>query len=198
VPENLTIKPEALEPLFAAWQEPEKHRVKRADGEGAEVRKGPRPSSITIAQNLRAAVRKWRDSFYFGVSETTRYLLNHWFGRAHDRRESGGPKEFRYYFCQREAIERFIHLKEVRQLEQLSQVVAEFGGANAPLLAADTNVFLAKPNALSKRSSAARGIPSRSDQPGGDSRRTACGARMKSYSPFDEPWNTVHCAVSDE
>jgi hypothetical protein len=32
MPENLTIKPEAFEPLFAAWREPEKHRVKRADG----------------------------------------------------------------------------------------------------------------------------------------------------------------------
>lgn len=133
--ENLTIKPEALEPLFAAWEEPVKHRVKRADGEGAEVRKGRRPSSITIAQNLRAAVREWRDNFYFGASETTRYLLNHWFGRAHDRRESGGPEEFRYYFCQREAIETFIYLKEVRQLERLSQVVAEFGGANAEIAA---------------------------------------------------------------
>lgn len=135
MPENLTIKPEALEPLFAAWEEPEKHRVKRADGEGAEVRKGRRPSSITIAQNLRAAVREWRDNFYFGASETTRYLLNHWFGRAHDRRESGGAEEFRYYFCQREAIETFIYLKEVRQLERLSQVVAEFGGANAEIAA---------------------------------------------------------------
>lgn len=135
MPENPTIKPEALEPLFAAWEEPEQHRVKRADGEGATVRKGRRPSSITIAQNLRAAVREWRDNFYFGASETTRYLLNHWFGRAHDRREFGGPEEFRYYFCQREAMETFIYLKEVRQLERLSQVVAEFGGANAEIAA---------------------------------------------------------------
>jgi len=72
MPEQMTIKPEALEPLFAAWEEPEKHRVKRADGEGAEVRKGRRPSSITIAQNLRAAVKEWRDNFYFGASDTTR------------------------------------------------------------------------------------------------------------------------------
>ena len=44
--EQMTIKPEALEPLFAAWEEPEKHRVKKSDGEGAEVRQGRRPSSI--------------------------------------------------------------------------------------------------------------------------------------------------------
>ncbi|HZL79818.1 MAG TPA: DEAD/DEAH box helicase family protein, partial [Candidatus Limnocylindrales bacterium] len=133
--EQMTIKPEALEPLFAAWEEPEKHRVKKPDGEGAEVRKGRRPSGIAIAQNLRAAVKEWRDNFYFGASDTTRYLLNHWFGRAHDRRDSGGPDDFRYYFCQREAIETFIYLKEVRRLERLSQVVAEFAGANAEIAA---------------------------------------------------------------
>jgi type III restriction enzyme len=135
MPEQLTIKPESLEPLFAAWEEPEKHRVKRSDGEGAEVRKGRRPSNITIAQNLRAAVKEWRDNFYFGASETTRYLLNHWFSCAHDRSEFGGPDNFRYYFCQREAVETFIYLKEVRRLERLSQVVAEFGGANAEIAA---------------------------------------------------------------
>ncbi len=133
--EQMTIKPEALEPLFAAWEEPEKHRVKKSDGEGAEVRQGRRPSSIVIAQNLRAAVKEWRDNFYFGSSDTTRYLLNHWFGRAHDRRDSSGPDNFRYYFCQREAIETFIYLKEVRRLERLSQVVAEFAGANAEIMA---------------------------------------------------------------
>lgn len=135
MPEQLTIRSESLEPLFGAWEEPEKHRVKRADREGAEVRKGRRPSTITIAQNLRAAVKEWRDNFYFGASETTRYLLNHWFGCAHDRSEFGGPDNFRYYFCQREAMETFIYLKEVRQLERLSQVVAEFGGANAEIAA---------------------------------------------------------------
>ena len=133
--DSLTIKPDALEPLFAAWEEPEKHRVRSANGEGAEVRKGRWPSSIVIAQNLRAAVKEWRDNFYFGASETTRYLLNHWFGRAHDRRDSGGPGDFRYYFCQREAIETFIYLKEVRRLERLSQVIAEFAGANAEIAA---------------------------------------------------------------
>ncbi len=135
MPEQMTIKPEALEPLFAAWEEPEKHRVKRADGEGAEVRKGRRPSSITIAQNLRASVKEWRDNFYFGASDTTRYLLNHWFGRAHDRSEFGGPDGFRYYFCQREAIETFIYLKEISNAQCLSQVVAKFGGANAEVAA---------------------------------------------------------------
>lgn len=125
--EPLTTKADALEPLFAAWEEPNKHRVRADSGAGATERKGRRPSGIAIAQNLRAMVKEWRDTFYFGASETTRHLLNHWFGRTH----TTGSAEFRYYFCQREAIETLIYLKEVRKLESLSQLIAEFGGAYA-------------------------------------------------------------------
>ncbi|MEP6880123.1 MAG: DEAD/DEAH box helicase family protein, partial [Nitrosospira sp.] len=84
-----------------------------------------------IAQNLRAMVKEWRDNFYFGASDTTRQLLNHWFGRAHIIGNDGNPCEFRYYFCQREAIETLIYLKEVRKQECLSQLIAEYGGAYA-------------------------------------------------------------------
>ncbi|MBI4024485.1 MAG: hypothetical protein HY360_05855 [Verrucomicrobia bacterium] len=127
MPEVLTIKAEALEPLFAAWEKPDRHRVRAESGAGAVERKGRRPTGIAIAQNLRAMVKEWRDNFYFGASDTTRHLLNHWFGRAH--RVDGN--EFRYYFCQREAIETLIYLKEVRKLECLSQLIAELGGALA-------------------------------------------------------------------
>lgn len=124
---SLTVKSDALGPLFAAWEEPNKHRVWADSGEGAVERKGRRPSGIAIAQNLRAEVKEWRDNFYFGASDTTRQLLNHWFGRTH--KVNGA--EFRYYFCQREAIETLIYLKEVRKLECLSQLIAEFGGPQA-------------------------------------------------------------------
>lgn len=128
MPDRLTIKTEALEPLFETWEEPDRHRVRDPKGDGAVERKGRRSSSIAMAQNLRAALKDWRDHFYYGASETSRYLLRHWFGRAHDRSEYGGPREFRYYFCQREAIETLIYLKEFRRLECLSQMIAEFGG----------------------------------------------------------------------
>lgn len=126
--EQLIIKAKALEPLYAAWAEPDSHRVRADGGEGAVERIGRRPSYITIAQNLRAMVKEWRDNFYFGASDTTRYLLNYWFGQAHSLSEDGNEYEFRYYFCQREAIETFIYLKEFRKLECLSQLIAEFGG----------------------------------------------------------------------
>jgi type III restriction enzyme len=127
--DELTINTSALGPLFAAWEEPNKHRVRADKGEGSVEKPGRRLTGITIAQNLRAEVKQWRDNFYYNASETTRHLLNHWFGRSHTL----GPdaQEFRYYFCQREAIETLIYCKEVRKTETLSQLTAEFGGPYA-------------------------------------------------------------------
>jgi len=125
----------ALEPLYETWQEPSKHRV-RADksGDPAKVVQGRRPSPIIIAQNLRGLVRDWREAFYAGASDTTRTLLGHWFDRSHRRTTPAGEEfEFRYYFCQREAVETLIYLKEVRKLDRLSQVIEEFGGATAEI-----------------------------------------------------------------
>lgn len=104
---------------------------------------GRRASPIDLVSNLRAAVREWREAFYIGASDTTIQLLNPWFNRAHRRMlpssEGSGVGseefEFRYFFCQREAVETLIYLKEVRRLECLSQIIAEFGGATAELQA---------------------------------------------------------------
>jgi type III restriction enzyme len=132
-----TLNTPALEPLFAPWEEPNAHRV-RADREGdpAKVIKHRRPSPITLAQNLRAALREWRETFYAGASDTSRYLLDHWFNRDHRCvTASGEAFEFRYYFCQREAIEALIYLHEVRKTQRLSQIIAEFGGPDRELSA---------------------------------------------------------------
>jgi type III restriction enzyme len=131
------LNPSALEPLFAPWEEPHSHRV-RADTEAgpAKAVKGRRPSPIRVAQNIRGAVREWRDGFYVGASHTTRYLLDHWFNRNHRRTTPSGENfEFRYYFCQREAVETLIYLKELRKLHCLSAVIAEFGGVDADVAA---------------------------------------------------------------
>ena len=132
-----TINTAALEPLFLPWEEPTAHRVRaEREGEPARVVNQRRPSPIVVAQNIRGAVREWREAFYVGASDTSRYLLNHWFGRSHQVAGSDGENiEFRYYFCQREAIETLIYLKEVRRLETLSQVIAEFGGPDAEIQA---------------------------------------------------------------
>ncbi len=141
---SATLNPTVLEPLFAPWQEPNAHRVRaEKSGDPAVIKQGRRASPIEAINNLRAAVREWREAFYIGASDTTIQLLNHWFNRAHrltfpskEGAGVGGEEfEFRYYFCQREAVETLIYLKEVRQIECLSQIIAEFGGANAELQA---------------------------------------------------------------
>jgi len=134
---SFVINATVLEPLFLPWEEPDSHRVK-ADkpGDPAKIIKGRRPTPITIAQNLRSAVRDWRDGFYAGASDTTRYLLNHWFNRSHRKKADNGEEyPFNYYFCQQEAIETLIYLKEVRRLNCLSQIVGEFAGTNSELMA---------------------------------------------------------------
>lgn len=59
---------------------------------------------------IREAVADWRSAGYRGVTDTTRILLNHWFGTDH-RLPNG--RAFHYYDAQREAIETLIYLYEV-------------------------------------------------------------------------------------
>src|ERR1035437_790225 len=126
------INQSALEPLFKPWEEPNSHRV-RADkaGDPARIVKGRRASPLVLAHNIRGAVRDWREAYYAGASDTSRYLLDHWFNRSHRKTTPAGEEiDFQYYFCQREAIETLIYLSEVRQLNSLSSLIAEFGGAD--------------------------------------------------------------------
>lgn len=131
------LNPIILEPLFAPWSEPNAHRIRAEKaGDPAVIVPCRRASPIDLVNNLRAAVREWREAFYIGASDTTIQLLNHWFNRAHRQIQPNGEDfEFRYFFCQREAVETLIYLKEVRRLECLSQIIAEFGGANAEIQA---------------------------------------------------------------
>ncbi|MBU0716945.1 MAG: DEAD/DEAH box helicase family protein [Planctomycetes bacterium] len=131
------VNAEALEPLFQPWEEPTAHRVKNPErGKPAIVKKHRRPSSIRIVQGLRSEVRQWRESFYVGATDTTRELLSHWFERPHRMTTPAGDEfEFRYFFCQREAIETFVYLKEVRRIDCLSQLIAAFGGPDAEIAA---------------------------------------------------------------
>ena len=120
----------ALEPLYKPHEEPTHHRVRaKAEGKSAEIVQGRRPSPVTVAQNLRRMVGEWRLSEYPGASDTTRELLNHWFERRHlSAAKDGGQIPFRYYFCQREAIETLIYLYEVRQIRSMAAMTGEFGG----------------------------------------------------------------------
>jgi type III restriction enzyme len=70
-----------------------------------------RPSEGThLVNNVRATVDAWRANGYPGASPTTKRLLHFWFDDDH-RTLDGAP--FRFYFCQREAVETFIYLSEI-------------------------------------------------------------------------------------
>ena len=127
------INPAALEPLYMPWEFPNSHRERaERDGEAPKIVHRRRPSPIAIANNLRAEVRDFRDSNYAGASDTSRELLIHWFESDHAVADKdGNAVPFRYYFCQREAIETLIYLYEVRRIRNLSELTAGFFGKDA-------------------------------------------------------------------
>jgi len=129
----------AIEPLFAPHEEPNQHRARGQGGQPAQIQKGRRPSKIAVAQTLRSQVKAWRETDYPGASDTTRELLQHWFGRDHLTEAGGQQIPFRYFFCQREAIETLIYLYEVRGIRSLTPIMAEFGGPTAETAALGVN-----------------------------------------------------------
>ncbi len=137
---NTVINPAALEPLYAPHEEPNCHRIRSEEGKPAEIAKGRRASSITVANNLRSFVKAWRENDYAGASDTTRELLYHWFERDHMIETPTGENiPFRYYYCQREAVETMIYLYEVRGIRSLSSTICEFGGADRETAALGVN-----------------------------------------------------------
>jgi len=138
--EDLVINTAALEPLFEPWEEPNRHRVRAKVGQPPEIKTYRRPSPIRLVNPLRVAVKEWRELNYPGASDTTQQLLTYWFERPHRLPDGdGGDIDFRYYFCQREAIETFIFLVEVRGLQTLSGLFTEFGGPTGEIEATGVN-----------------------------------------------------------
>ncbi len=67
-----------------------------------------------LVPELRKQVKAWRSKSYAGATDTSRSLLNWWFGTPHLLPQSDGSiAEFQYYFAQREALETIIYLYDV-------------------------------------------------------------------------------------
>jgi len=79
-------------------------------------------TSCHLVPKIREEVNKWRESDYPGVSKTTKTLLNFWFKDGH----LIDNKEFKYYFCQREAIETLIYLYEVKKIRTLRELIVNY------------------------------------------------------------------------
>lgn len=80
-----------------------------------------KPSDGThLVNGVRAAVDAWRAHDYRGASPTTKRLLGFWFDDDHQT-ATGEP--FRFYFCQREAVETFIYLTEIERIRSFRDLV---------------------------------------------------------------------------
>lgn len=72
------------------------------------------PSQQTnLVNGVRAEVDAWRANGYPGACGTTLRLFHYWFAEDHQTPD-GLP--FQFYFCQREAVETFVFLHEVRRV----------------------------------------------------------------------------------
>ena len=72
---------------------------------------GRRPSPLLLPPKIREEVDEWRDSGYRGATQVTHRLFEYWFEEDHEIKDLDGP--FRYYFCQREAIETLAWLIDI-------------------------------------------------------------------------------------
>lgn len=98
-----------------------------APGDPFAVPERRKPSEGTYAVNgVRSRVDAWRANGYRSASETTRRLLQFWF---EDEHLSAAGTPFRFYFCQREAVETFIYLNEIERVRWLADLLqfAEHG-----------------------------------------------------------------------
>ena len=69
-----------------------------------------------LVGEIRKGVHEWRQKGYPGVSQTSRALLQHWFGSPNFIPQPDGTSvEFKYYFAQREAIETAVWLYEAER-----------------------------------------------------------------------------------
>ena len=81
---------------------PPSSRLEKTGAETWEERPGRRTSNALLVNKLRDDVDAWRVAGYPGASETTLRLLQFWFDEDH---LLVGGERFRFYFCQREAVE---------------------------------------------------------------------------------------------
>ena len=108
------------------WEKPTQHLIKDEKAPtGWRVAEGRRASRLLLVPKIRKQVDAWRENGYPNASDVTRRLFEYWFEEDHEVPGFGVP--FRYYFCQREAIETLAWLVEIageRDSQKLIQAYA--------------------------------------------------------------------------
>lgn len=107
------------------WEKPTQHLIKDPGAPtGWSIAEGRRPSQLLLVPKIRAAVDAWRDGGYPGASEVTRRLFEYWFEEDHE--VPGYDVPFRYWFCQREAIETLAWLVEVADARDAQELIRSY------------------------------------------------------------------------
>src|SRR5206468_12318589 len=104
---------------------------------------GRRPSRLLLVEKLRATVDKWRDDRYAGASPVTLRLLEYWFDEEHQ--VSDFPIPFRYYFCQREAIETLVYILEVFRKRDTKPLIERFERSSRKICCRNLSSFEHRP-----------------------------------------------------
>ena len=122
------------------WEEPTSHLVKDNDSPtGWREQSGRRESQLLLVTKIRESVDQWRNAGYPGASEVTLRLFEYWF--EEDHAVLGFPIPFRYYFCQREAVETLFWLIEVAKQGDAGSLVKSFAEIYKKDLLTDSIVF---------------------------------------------------------
>jgi len=105
------------------YTRPDSYLEKLGAGDYA-VRQGRRPSTMFLVPKLRQAVDRWRAEDYPGISGVTHRLFQFWFDEDHLLSDGS---VWRYWWCQREAIETLVYLVEARGFTDFVPLAQEFG-----------------------------------------------------------------------
>ena len=123
-----------------AWEEPTAHLVKdESSRTGWREQRGRRDSRILLVPKIRSEVTHWREAGYPGASDVTLRLFEYWF--QEDHAILGYPIPFRFYFCQREAIETLVWLIEIAKQRDSIELVKSFAHVFKKDLLTDNIVF---------------------------------------------------------
>ncbi len=114
------------------WEKPTQHLVKDESAPtGWRVAEGRRPSQLLLVPKIREQVDAWRASGYEGASDVTLRLFEYWFEEDHE--VPGFDVPFRYYFCQREAIETLVWLVEIAGHRDVQKLIERYATTDKDL-----------------------------------------------------------------
>ena len=77
-------------------------------------------NEIGLVNLIRPRLKKWKEAGYPGVTGITKRLLEHW--------NNADARQYRFFFCQLEAIETLIWLNEAPEADKVGINIPDDGG----------------------------------------------------------------------